>query len=100
MKLWGGGGWVKYHLSADTRPTGISEYFFFFLAVSGLFLLRRKSHSPSRYRTWTLNPGTFCLVSGFLVVRGVLTDPPQGIVLCTLMVIGWLILRRRVPRQR
>ncbi|MCJ1353905.1 MAG: Y+L amino acid transporter [Icmadophila ericetorum] len=74
---------------------GISEYFFFLLSVMGLFILRRNTDSTSQYRTWTINPVTFCLVSGFLVVRGLLTDPLQGAALFTLIAIGWLIFRLR-----
>ena len=99
--LCGYGKWISFELVgsilfvADTQSTGISEYFFFLLSVMGLFILRRNTDSTSQYRTWTINPVTFCLVSGFLVVRGLLTDPLQGAALFTLIAIGWLIFRLR-----
>lgn len=62
---------------------------FFFLAVLGVFILRRQGNpSDSGFRTWTANPIIFCILSAFLVVRGIITDPIQGLVLIVLTIIG------------
>lgn len=76
------------------RPTGISEYFFFFLAVLGISRLRSiKPEDPYSYRTWTFNPVIFCLVSGFLVLRGIITDAFQASAIFILIIAGWFIFK-------
>lgn len=47
---------------------------------------RSRSGRPSRYRTWIGNPVIFSMVSGFLILRAVVTDPFQG--LAILLVVG------------
>lgn len=74
---------------------GITEYLFLFLSVLGIFILRRrqdglKSHP---YRTWTINPACFCVFSSYIVVRGVITNPFQGLAIVVLILIGSGIFR-------
>jgi amino acid transporter len=81
---------------------GIVEYFVFILVVLSLFRLRRYPPSPSHsppsidlkpattvYRTNTLNPVVFCVLSAFLVARGVLVEPKQGVAIVTMLGVGW-----------
>ncbi|KAL1852861.1 hypothetical protein Daus18300_012025 [Diaporthe australafricana] len=92
---------------------GLAEYTCFLAAVLGLLLMRSReryeasrrhnglsrisnstsgspsrsrSSRPSRYRTWIGNPVVFSLVSAFLILRAVVTDPFQG--LAILLVVG------------
>lgn len=74
---------------------GISEYSFFLLAVLGIFILRRRGKALNkRDKTWTFNPVIFCAFSAFLVIRGIITDPIQGLIIFSLAVIGWAMFRR------
>lgn len=74
---------------------GISEYSFFLLAVLGIFILRRRGKALNkRDKTWTFNPVIFCAFSVFLVIRGIITDPIQGLIIFSLAVIGWAMFRR------
>lgn len=53
----------------------------------GLLLLRRREarqlsqpvHTGSKYTTWVGNPIIFTVVSGLLILRGVMSDPLQGL---------------------
>lgn len=53
----------------------------------GLLLLRRREthqlsqavHPSSNYNTWIGNPIIFTVVSGLLILRGVMSDPLQGL---------------------
>lgn len=47
---------------------------------------RSRSSRPSRYRTWIGNPVIFSMVSAFLILRAVVTDPFQG--LAIVLVVG------------
>ena len=54
------------------------EYIIYFATVLGVFVLRARSRSVAgdstvAYRTWTLNPIIFCLVSGSIVARNAVT---------------------------
>ena len=78
------------------RCTGISEYIFFLLAVLGLFRLRQsRPYSDSAYKTRTANLVVFCIFSGLLVIRGVITDPLQGVVIVVLALIGLALFRQK-----
>lgn len=92
----------------DTHPLnpikGMSEYAFFLLAALGLFILRRRRREVSSphtrpstytYRTRTCNPVIFCLFSTLILVRGVVTDPSQGLAVFFLTLIGWAVFKRR-----
>ena len=57
---------------------------------------RGKTHERS-YGTPTFNPVIFCVFSSFIVIRGVITDPIQGLAILILTLIGWAVFRRRFP---
>lgn len=80
----------------DTLVTfiGISEYIFFLLASLGIFILRRRDLNQS-YRTWTFNPIIFCVFSSLILVRGIVTDPFQGLAVFFITLIGWAVFKRR-----
>jgi hypothetical protein len=81
-----------------TMRTGIADYLFFFLAVLGIYQIRRQDVG-TEYRTWTLNPAIFCLLSGFIVLRGVVNDPMQGGVIAALVGIGWMVFRWKYRKE-
>jgi hypothetical protein len=61
----------------------------------GIVVVRSKATaSTASYRTYTFNPVVFCVVSGFLVVRGVITDVLQGVAIFSVGALGWLVYRR------
>ena len=82
---------------------GISEYFFFLFAVFGIYIIRRRQTERGQaslsYRTWTGNPIIFTVASAFVVTRGVITDYIQGIILVTVMGIGWITFRIKFRRE-
>jgi L-type amino acid transporter 9 len=68
---------------------GLGEYSFFFLTVVGAIVLRiREPDLPRPYKTLIIIPGTFVVVSGFIVVRGAVFAPIQTAVLVALWVVG------------
>ncbi|KAK3944197.1 large neutral amino acids transporter small subunit 1 [Diplogelasinospora grovesii] len=67
---------------------GLAEYFFFLLSVIGLLVLRQRSGLDPKYRTWTGNPVIFTVVSGLLILRGLLTEPLQGFAIAAAGVLG------------
>ena len=73
---------------------GMSGYLFLFLAVLGLYKIRRASASSTLYRTWTTNPVIFCAISALLVLRGIATDPLQGGAIACLVTVAWFVYRR------
>jgi hypothetical protein len=90
---------------------GITEYLIFILTVLALFRLR--SHSPLAlmpsspniesagamiYRTHIVNPVVFCVLSVFLVGRGVVTEPAQGAALAAVLGALWVIWRLKEKR--
>ncbi len=79
------------------QKTGISEYIFFFFAVYGLRRVRstHQDHPETACRTWTANPIIFCVVSGILVIRGIVQDPWQGAFILLLFLLGWISFRYR-----
>ncbi len=82
-----------------TQQIGLAEYVFFLMSVVGLLVLRRRDdpRATPRYSTWVGNPVIFSIVSGLLVLRGVLTDPLQGlaIVLVGSLGLGVFYLKAR-----
>jgi hypothetical protein len=79
---------------ADRWAEGVSEYLFFFFAVCVVFVLRRRpGHLKPDHRTSSFNPVIFCVVSGFLVLRGIITAPIQGIALIICIFLG-LVVRK------
>jgi solute carrier family 7 (L-type amino acid transporter), member 6 len=77
---------------------GIADYLFFFLAVLGIYQIRRRDVG-TEYRTWTLNPCVFCMVSGVIVLRGIVTDLVQGGAIAALVGIGWIVFRWRHRKE-
>lgn len=90
---------------------GITEYVIFILTVLALFRLRLHP-APSQpssplgvkpahatiYRTNTVNPVVFCVLSMFLVGRGVMTEPVQGGALIAVLGVLWIFWRRKKRR--
>jgi len=78
---------------ADSRRVGLAEYLQFFLSVVGLLLLRRLDLDPTapsafKGRTWTGNPVIFSVVSGLLLVRGLINEPLQGLAVTLVALTG------------
>ena len=81
-------------------PTiGISEYLFFLITVLGIFFIRRRAGFHTSHRTWTINPIVFCAFSAFLVVRGIISDSKQGLMILILAIIGLVIYRLHFARE-
>jgi len=92
---------------------GITEYLIFVVTVLALFRLRMyppPSQPPSLYptvkpsttviyRTNTVNPVVFCILSALLVGRGVVTEPAQGAALILVFGILWVIWRWKKRRS-
>jgi uncharacterized membrane protein len=77
---------------------GIADYLFFFLAVLGIYQIRGQDVGIE-YRTWTPIPAIFCMVSGFIVLRGVVNDPMQGGMIVALVGIGWMVFRWKYRKE-
>ncbi|KAF5557194.1 large neutral amino acid transporter [Fusarium phyllophilum] len=68
---------------------GLGEYSFFFLTVLGAIILRYREPDLERpYKTFSINPVVFVLVSGFVVVRGAIFAPIQAIVILVIWALG------------
>jgi len=68
---------------------GMAEYTFFFLTVVGDLILRfREPDLPRPYRPPIILPILFCIVSGFVVVRGAIFAPVQLRILVAELVAG------------
>ncbi|KAF4340829.1 large neutral amino acid transporter [Fusarium beomiforme] len=68
---------------------GLGEYSFFFLTVLGAIILRYREPDLKRpYKTFSINPIVFVLVSGFVVVRGAIFAPVQAIVILVIWALG------------
>jgi solute carrier family 7 (L-type amino acid transporter), member 6 len=91
---------------------GITEYFIFIFTVLALFRLRLglppppDSPSPAVkpaiapiYRTYTVNLVVFCVLSVFLVVRGVVTEPGQGGAIMGVLGVLWVFWRWKEWRK-
>lgn len=80
---------------------GLGEYTFFFLTVLGAIILRYREPDLARpYKPVVLVPGTFALVSGFVVVRGAAFAPVQALVLVGLWGLGLVFYWARRRYQR
>ncbi|KAN0099228.1 amino acid transporter [Hyaloscypha variabilis] len=77
---------------------GLGEYSFFFLTTLGALVLRWKEPELKRpYKPWVIIPGTFVVVSGFVVVRGSIFAPVQAGVLLGVWALGvgfWFVRKR------
>ena len=61
----------------------------------GVFILRRRQDGlkSQTYQTWTINPACFCVFSSYVVVRGIITNPFQGLAIVVLILMGAGIFR-------
>ena len=62
-------------------------------------LRRRRKARDDSYKTWIFNPLMFCVFSAFLIIRGIITDPMQGLTIFVLTVIGWAVFKRVSARE-
>jgi L-type amino acid transporter 9 len=68
---------------------GMAEYTFFFLTVIGDIILRFREPDLARpYKPSIILPILFCIVSGFVVVRGAVFAPVQFAVLVGELIVG------------
>ncbi|KAF4430538.1 hypothetical protein F53441_13942 [Fusarium austroafricanum] len=75
---------------------GLGEYSFFFLAVLGAIILRYREPDLERpYKTFSINPIMFVLVSGFVVIRGAIFAPIQAIVIIVVWILGVVFYKAR-----
>jgi len=75
---------------------GLGEYSFFFLTVLGAIILRYREPDLERpYKTFSINPIVFVIVSGFVVVRGAIFAPTQAIVIIAIWVLGLIFYKAR-----
>ncbi|KAM0344157.1 hypothetical protein ACHAPU_007879 [Fusarium lateritium] len=75
---------------------GLGEYSFFFLTVLGAIILRYREPDLERpYKTFSINPIVFVVVSGFVVVRGAIFAPTQAIVILAIWVLGLVFYKAR-----
>ncbi|KAI0471936.1 large neutral amino acids transporter small subunit 1 [Xylariaceae sp. FL0804] len=79
---------------------GLSQYFFYLMSVLGIFVLRKADKdqptgTPPRYQTWIGNPIIFATISAVLVVRGVLSEPFQGLAILSVGLLGLALFYRR-----
>ena len=91
----------------------ITEYLIFLVTVLALFRLRMtptpslppsprptvRPASAAIYRTNTVNPVVFCILSALLVGRGVVTEPAQGAALIVVLGVLWVIWRWKERRR-
>ncbi|CAJ2507733.1 Uu.00g089190.m01.CDS01 [Anthostomella pinea] len=83
---------------------GLSDYFFFMMSVSGILILRKADrHKPTgsahTYKTWIGNPIIFSFVSGLLILRGVITEPLQGLAILFAGLLGLAVFYTRTGRR-
>jgi hypothetical protein len=78
---------------------GITAYLFYMFAIGGIFIIRRneseRAANPGRLRTGLWNPIIFIICSAFIVVRGVISNLLQGLALCTLALVVFVIFKSR-----
>lgn len=75
---------------------GLGEYSFFFLTVLGAIILRYREPDLERpYKTFSINPIVFVIVSGFVVVRGAIFAPVQAVVIMAIWVLGLVFYKAR-----
>lgn len=75
---------------------GLGEYSFFFLTVLGAIILRYREPDLERpYKTFSINPIVFVIVSGFVVVRGAIFAPVQAVVITVIWALGLVFYKAR-----
>lgn len=68
---------------------GVAGYFFYFLTVLGLIVLRIREPNLERpYKTWITTPIIFCCVSLFLLSRTVIAQPMQTLIVFAFIILG------------
>jgi hypothetical protein len=90
---------------------GITQYIMFILTILALFRLRlpppKPLYSPlpavkpapiTIYRTSIINPILFCVLSVFLVGRGIVVEPGQGAAIAVVFGLTWLLWRWKERR--
>jgi amino acid transporter len=76
---------------------GISMYLIYFFCVVGIFVLRRReSHPKGIYVAPTYCVICFIFLSAFVVLRGVASQPAQGLAILAAVVVGYIMSRRIV----
>ena len=87
---------------------GIIEYTFFFLATAGVFNIRRTSPpkaqaSERTYRTWSGNPIIFCSLSAVIVIKGMVQDPLQAVLVILAFLAGlglWRVRKKKIEASK
>ncbi|KAI9719847.1 MAG: hypothetical protein M1828_006068 [Chrysothrix sp. TS-e1954] len=68
---------------------GVAGYFFYFLTVLGLLVLRVKEpHLERPYKCWVTTPVIFCCVSLFLLSRSIVAEPLTSLAVVAFIVAG------------
>jgi len=81
---------VKQYLTHCNK--GISQYLFLMLSILGIYQIRKRAAPGSaQYQTATAFPIIFCITSGFLILRGILNSPLQGVGVVVLTAGGWAL---------
>jgi L-type amino acid transporter 6 len=76
---------------------GISMYLIYFFCVVGIFVLRRReSHPKGIYVAPTYCVICFIFLSAFVVLRGVASQPTQGLAILAAVAVGYVMSRRIV----
>ena len=71
---------------------GVAGYFFYFLTVLGLLILRVKEPSLNRpYKCFLGTPVIFCCVSLFLLSRSVVAEPWTSLAVVGFVIIGFAV---------
>lgn len=85
---------------------GVAGYFFYFLTVLGLLVLRVKEpHLERPYRCWITTPIIFCCVSLFLLSRSIVAAPWTSFSVVPFLAVGtvlyfWKVQQVEGQRQR
>lgn len=79
---------------------GVAGYFFYFLTVLGLLVLRvQEPYLERPYRCWITTPIIFCCVSLFLLSRSVFAQPLMSLGLLPFLLVGGIIYFLRIKKE-
>lgn len=79
---------------------GVAGYFFYFLTVLGLLVLRVKEpHLERPYRCWITTPIIFCCVSLFLLSRSIVAAPWTSLSVVPLVLLATALYHWKVKRK-
>ena len=68
---------------------GLGDNSWFFLTVVGAIILRfREPDLPRPYKPYMIIPIIFCIVSGFVVIRGAIFAPLLAMVMVSVWILG------------